>query len=144
MRYIVTKGTPLTKYFCPACGQVELLTEDEKPECQNCGTKLATVIYRIKDLPDTQDPEPVKEEDRGESGATPGPERGPAGVEEKPPRVHKGGRPRKVGRPPKQKETCSTCAHAMNAETGYTCKIDITSKRSDDSCGLYLEGTPID
>jgi len=28
--------------------------------------------------------------------------------------------------------------------SGYTCKIDVTSKRDDDTCSLYEEGKPID
>ena len=122
MRYIVTKGTPLKKFFCPACGQVELLTEDEKPLCSNCGTKMPQVVLTVREQ---------------ESSTT----RNVVGdVEPK----HKGGRPRKNVSHSYKNGTCSTCAQAMKAETGYTCKIDITSKRSDDSCGLYLEGTPID
>lgn len=40
MRIVVTPGEKISKYICPFCGQVELLTEGENAICQNCGSEM--------------------------------------------------------------------------------------------------------
>ena len=40
MRMIVTPGEKISKYICPFCGQVEVLTDGENAICQNCGSEM--------------------------------------------------------------------------------------------------------
>ena len=142
MRYVLKKGLKVEKYNCPACGQIEMLSEDEKPVCSNCGTEMGIyqqVVRREKvtcphviNVPDATLSDKVLDLDE-EKQATP-----VLNQEIQPQR-------KKPGRPPKPKKgTCSTCATAMRAVKGYTCKIDCTAKREDDSCSLWIEGEPID
>ena len=41
MRIVVKPGENFSKYICPFCGQVELLTDGENAICQNCGSEMA-------------------------------------------------------------------------------------------------------
>ena len=134
MRYILKQGVKLTKYRCDRCGQIELLSEEEKTTCTNCGNDMLLVSLEEYIPVMAEDPRPKKQPDqKAEPGAvteiTP---------EEKP--------KKKIGRPPKVRlagPSCSTCSKALVAERGsFTCKIDCESKTSMDYCGKYAEGTP--
>ena len=46
MRLVVTPGEKFSKYICPFCGQVELLTEGEQPVCQNCGSEMELFVEK--------------------------------------------------------------------------------------------------
>lgn len=139
MRVVIKRGRLVRRFVCEFCGQEEAITEDEERVCSNCGLPFADYKEPINEV----DPN-IEQENKGH-------------VEdlnnENDPNYDVYGRPivhkdepvkRKPGRPPKKRGVCSSCATAMRAIHGYTCKIDCSPKSKDDTCSLYIEGKPID
>ena len=118
MRIIVKPGRVFKEYHCPFCGQIERLTEEEERICQNC---RALLVESVTEEPVTTEAPKVEKEVEFTIAA----------VKKRP------GRPKKVG-------TCGTCALALVAEKGLTCKETCEGKTKDSVCdiNLYKQGTP--
>lgn len=130
MRYILKPGVKLTKYRCPLCGQEELLSEDEKSKCSNCGEDMSALV----------ETEIIKVEKVTEEKEVPESKLGmPGWSKELIPK-------KKPGRPPKavtMSGSCSSCSKAMRAIGGLTCKETCETVKGTDICSLYKQGVPV-
>ena len=149
MRYILKPGVKLSKYRCDRCGQVELLSAEEKTVCMNCGQELLLIMLeeyvpivaedpRPKNQPKAEDkpmlnPEPEKKEEPESKLGMPG------WSKELVPK-------KRIGRPPKavtMSGSCSSCSKAMRAIGGLTCKETCETVKGTDICSLYKQGVPV-
>ncbi len=141
MRIVVRKGRELLEVVCSACGQIEMVTDDEPLVCPNCGGKMH---YGPDKAEEEEAPEDASKDPDPEDPLSPGKVvELPDGVKTPEEPVPAAQEKKKRGRPPKcNKRVCRNCGMGFPSGAGpkVSCKVDLTVKDPDDTCDFWEEG----